>query len=245
LRCSIDSCMAAKDNTKEIERIALSNGIDLVGVADLKNISGLRTYPRDLLKGYRYGISIAVSLDKYDAYDMEVEGEISYRILRAACALIANHIRKGGYKAMIPDLDDPVRWKGQLYFKSPLSMKAVANAAGLGWIGKSAVFVSYDYGPRVNLGTVVTDMPLTVGKPSKNQCGTCSACAKACPAGALTATTFEAYPKDLGKVLKKEKCNEWLERPENKVHGICWECILSCPKGKKTRSKATLNHRRV
>lgn len=237
--------MAAKDNTKEIEKIALSNGIDLVGVADLKNIGGLRTYPRDLLKGYRYGISIAVSLDKYDAYGMEVEAEISYRFLRAACALIANHIRRKGYKAMVPDLDDPVRWKGPLYFKSPLSMKAVANAAGLGWIGKSAVFVSYEFGPRINLGAVVTDMPLVAAKPSKNQCGNCSACAKACPVGALTATTFDVYPKDLKKVLQRERCNEWLESPDRKVHGICWECILSCPKGKKTRSKAALDHRRV
>lgn len=237
--------MTAKDNTKEIERIALSNGIDLVGVADLKNISGLRTYPKDLLKGYRYGISIAVSLDRYDAYDMEVEGQISYRFLRAACELIANSIRKKGYKAMVPDLDDPVRWKGPLYFKSPLSMKAVANAAGLGWIGKSAVFVSYDYGPRVNLGAIITDMPLVAAKPSKNQCGSCSACAKACPVGALTATAFEVYPKDLKKVLQKEKCNEWLERPENRVHGYCWECVLSCPKGKQSRRKRTRSQESV
>ena len=231
--------MTAKDNTKEIERIALSNGIDIVGVADLRNISGLRTYPRELLKGYRYGISIAVGLDKYDAYDMEVEAEISYRMLRATCALLANYIRKRGYKALVPDLDDPVRWKGPLYFKSPLSMKAIANAADLGWIGKSAVFVSYEYGPRINLGAVVTDMPLVAAKPSKNQCGTCSACAKACPVGALTATTFEVYPNDLKKVLQRERCNKWLESPERKVHGICWECVLSCPKGKKNQSKST------
>lgn len=225
--------MTKADNTREIERIALANGIDLVGVADLKSIEELRTYPRDLLKGYRYGISVAVSLDKYDAYDMELEGQISYRFLRATCALIANHIRKKGYRAMIPDLDDPVRWKGPLYFKSPLSMKAVANAAGLGWIGKSAVFVSYDYGPRVNLGTVITDMPLVAGKPSKNLCGNCSACAKACPVGALTATTFDVYPKDLSRVLQKEKCNEWLERTKNPVPSYCWECVLACPKGKR------------
>jgi len=222
-------------NTEEILSLALSSGVDIAGIADLKNLRGIRTYPKDLLKGYRYGISIAVGLDKYDAYDMEVEGEISYRILRATCAIIANNIRKRGYRAIVPDLDDPVRWKGALYFKSPLSMKAVANAAGLGWIGKSAVFVSYDYGPRVNLGAVITDMPLVAGKPSKNQCGNCSACAKACPVGALTATTFDVYPKDLRKVLQKEKCNEWIERPENKVHGICWECVLACPKRGRNR----------
>lgn len=227
--------MGSRKDTEELRKLALSNGIDLFGVADLRNIAGIRTYPKDLLKGYRYGISIGVSLDKYDAYDMEVEGEVAYRILRAVCALIAHRIEKKGFKAKIPDLDDPVRWKGPLYFKSPLSMKAVANAAGLGWIGKSAVFVSYDFGPRVNLAAVITDMPLATGKPSKNQCGKCSACAKACPVGALTATEFEVYPRSLDKVLQKEKCNDWLESPDHRVkdRGYCWECVLACPKGRR------------
>jgi epoxyqueuosine reductase QueG len=227
--------MGKKENTEEILRLAISSGVDAAGIADLKDIRGIRTYPKDLLSGYKYGISLVVGLDKYDAYDMEVEGDISYRILRATCAIIANRIRKRGYRAMVPDLDDPVRWKGPLYFKSPLSMKAVANASGLGWIGKSAVLVSYDYGPRVNLGTVVTDMPMTAGRPSRNQCGRCSACAKACPVGALTATTFDVYPKDLRKVLEKERCNDWLERPSNRVPSNCWECVLACPKGKKPK----------
>lgn len=225
--------MGKEENTRALRKVASSNCIDLFGVADLRKIEGIRTYPKDLLKGYRYGISLGVSLDKYDAYDMEVEGEVAYRFLRGACALMAHRIEKKGYKAKIPDLDDPVRWTGPLYFKSPLSMKAVANAAGLGWIGKSAVFVSYEYGPRVNLAAVLTDMPLTAGEPSKNQCGPCSACAKACPVGALTATTFDVYPARLEKVLRKERCNEWLERPENKVKSYCWECILACPKGKR------------
>jgi len=225
--------MGREENTRDLRRIVLSNGIDLFGVADLKDIRGIRTYPRDLLASYRYGISIGVSLDKYDAYKMEVEGEIAYPFLRATCALLKHRIEKKGYKAEVPDLDDPVKWKGPLYFKSPLSMKAVANAAGLGWIGKSAVFVSYDYGPRVNIAAVITDMPLVAGKPSKNRCGSCSACAKACPIEALTATDFEVYPEKLERVLQKEKCNDWIERPENKVHGICWECVLACPKGRR------------
>ena len=225
--------MGREENARSLRRIARANGIDLFGVADLRSIEGIRTYPKWLLGGFRYGISLGVALDKYDAYEMDVEGEISYRILRAACAILANYIEKKGFKALVPDLDDPVRWKGPLYFKSPLSMKAVANAAGLGWIGKSAVFVSERYGPRVNLGAVLTDMPLPAGRISKNKCGSCSACAKACPVGALTATSFDVYPVRLDKVLQKEKCNDWLEKPENKEHGYCWECVLACPRGKK------------
>lgn len=230
--------MTREENTREVERIGLANGIDAIGIADLKSLGGLRTYPKQLLKGYRYGVSLVVGMDKFDAYDMEVEGEISFPILRAASELIAHHIRKKGYKAKVIDPDDPVEQRGPLYYKGPLSLKAVANAAGLGWIGKSALFVSHEFGPRVNLGAVITDMPMIAGKPCRNRCGRCVSCAKACPLGLLTATDFDVHPKDLDDILRKEQCNEWLERPEVKGKGICWECVLECPKGKRPKRSA-------
>lgn len=49
--------------------------------------------------------------------------------------------------------------------------KTAAVPAGLGWIGKSALFVSPVYGPRVRLGTVLANMPqlyrrLPAGSPA-------------------------------------------------------------------------------
>ncbi len=44
--------------------------------------------------------------------------------------------------------------------------KTAATRAGLGWIGKTALFVSSDFGPRVRLATVFTDLVLEAGTPS-------------------------------------------------------------------------------
>ena len=41
--------------------------------------------------------------------------------------------------------------------------KTAANMAGLGFIGKSVLFISNEFGPRVRLATVLTDAPLNVG----------------------------------------------------------------------------------
>ena len=41
-----------------------------------------------------------------------------------------------------------------------ISHKAVARTEGIGWQGKSLLIVSPQYGPRIRLATVLTDMPL-------------------------------------------------------------------------------------
>lgn len=162
--------MAKTSNNKSIERVALANGIDLIGVADLSHIDGIRTYPRGLLKGYRYGISLVVALDKYDdPYSFDIEEQIAFPLIRKVSTLITDFILERGFRAIALDPNDGLKDSGPLYYRSKLSMKAVARAAGLGWIGKSAVFVSKKFGPRVCLGVVLTDMPLNPGKPSKNE----------------------------------------------------------------------------
>lgn len=225
--------MTGTDYRKSLEKIALSNGIDLVGVADLSNISEIRTYPRDLLKPYRYGVSLVIALDRFrEAYSFDIEEQVAFPLIRGVSCMIAKFIQDHGNTATALDPNDGLRKSGPLYYKSKLSMKAVARAAGLGWIGKSAVFVSEKFGPRVCLGVVLTDMPLKAGTPMENKCGRCERCAIACPVGALTATKFEVYPSDLHAVLQREKCNDWMEN-RSPTRGFCWECILACPQGKK------------
>ena len=62
--------------------------------------------------------------------------------------------------------------------------KTAATAAGLGWIGKTALFVSPEFGPAVRLATVFTDLDLPAGEPvTEGRCGDCTDCVDACPAG--------------------------------------------------------------
>ncbi len=45
-----------RKNRQEIELIAKKNGGDLLSVADLSRLGGIWTYPRNLVKRYKYGI---------------------------------------------------------------------------------------------------------------------------------------------------------------------------------------------
>jgi epoxyqueuosine reductase len=66
----------------------------------------------------------------------------------------------------------------------PFPHKTAATSAGLGWIGKTALFVSPEFGPAVRLATVFTDLTLPAGEPVReSRCGACRECVDACPAG--------------------------------------------------------------
>ncbi len=69
---------------------------------------------------------------------------------------------------------------------SPLMERAYAERAGLGFIGKSGMLITREFGSSVFLATLLTTMELTADTPtSERACGTCRACTSACPTGAI------------------------------------------------------------
>jgi epoxyqueuosine reductase len=65
--------------------------------------------------------------------------------------------------------------------------RAAAARAGLGWLGKNTNLLVPGTGSYVLLSEIVTSAPLDVDEPSKKSCGSCDACLRACPTGALVA----------------------------------------------------------
>jgi epoxyqueuosine reductase len=90
--------------------------------------------------------------------------------------------------------------------------KTAATTAGLGWVGKTALFVSPEFGPAVRLTTVFTDLGLPLGEPIvESSCGSCRACVDACPAGCGRDVSWHAgMPREA--LFDADSCRRQLAR---------------------------------
>lgn len=112
-----------------------------------------------------------------------------------------------------------------------VSHKAAARLAGLGSIGKSALFISKKYGPRVRLGTILTDMPLPTAEAAENVdvCGACNLCVRACPALALTGRVWqEGMPRS--EIIDAEACSSYMKAHFQHIGrgAVCGICMRVC-----------------
>jgi len=116
---------------------------------------------------------------------------------------------------------------------APLMEKPLAEAAGIGWIGKHTNLVSPNFGSWLFLGVILIDVNILDYTNSSNdsKCGTCSKCLDICPTNAflspykldarkcisyLTIENNGNIPREFRKVIK------------NRIYG-CDDCLAVCP----------------
>ena len=217
---------------KQIENLALLEGACLCGECDL----GYAPIPE--LPDLHYAFSIVVKLS--DAVLSTIENAPSFAYFqhyRTANTLldqiafkVSTMLEKHGYKAL------PVAASQSLGKHNPycgiLPHKTAAVKSGLGFVGKSGLFLTEEYGSKVRLATVLTDMPVqTTREVIENGCGECTACMRACPAGAI----FGELPKTNGeRNYDPEKCSRYMKEHFQDVGrgSVCGVCIKVCPKNK-------------
>ncbi|MBN1474468.1 MAG: epoxyqueuosine reductase [Syntrophaceae bacterium] len=214
----------------------------LIGYADLQGLLP------DKYLDFDYGIVLARRLDYDIISSIENGPNIEYynhyksvnKELAEVAHFVCEYLRQCDAQAMVikptiqdEDLDNNFTKTLRLDF----SHKMAATRAGLGWIGKTALFISKEYGPRVRLVTVLTDYPLPVcTRPiEESQCGTCDLCVRICPAQAANGITWNINIDrndffDPFACLKKAR--ELSLKNFGKEAGICGKCIVVCPIGK-------------
>jgi epoxyqueuosine reductase len=108
--------------------------------------------------------------------------------------------------------------------------KTAATQAGLGWIGKTALLVSPELGPKLRLATVFTDLDLPAGVPvTTGRCGSCLRCVEACPVQAGRDIQWQAgMARD--ELFDARACERRLDENEE-FGGVCGICVAVCPFG--------------
>ena len=136
---------------------------------------------------------------------------------------IAQYILNMGYAA-VPTMNDTA-------LAIPLAIKA-----GLGEYGRHGLLITREFGPRVRLGKIFTDMPLAHDRPLRfgvrETCDVCRACSDACPpkAIAMDAPTDRIYNISNIRGVRKwttdaEKCFRFWSNQNTD----CSICVRVCP----------------
>ena len=115
---------------------------------------------------------------------------------------------------------------------APVLEKALAEKAGLGWIGKHSNLINQKAGSWFFLGEIYTDLPLPLSDyHTENHCGTCSACIDICPTRAIVAP----YRVDARRCISYLTIElhgsipvEFRKDMGNRIYG-CDDCQLCCP----------------
>jgi len=227
---------SAEQATADIRKVAAFAGADLVGVCayddrwmydgiyDTKGKSKPLDIPDDLTSVIVTG----------EAMDKELTATVPSALAGSATGMgytndcvtlltMAQYIRNLGYRAYATMNDSALA--------VPLAVQA-----GLGEGGRHSLLITPEFGARLRLGKIFTDMPLVHDKPMsfgvQEFCMICNRCAKGCPPKAIS---FDA-PSDkifnrsnLKGVVKwstdAEKCFKfWVNQNTD-----CSICIRVCP----------------
>ena len=202
----------ALESLNEKIRLELSSGgADLVGFADISAL------PLEMRGSMTRAVSIAARLDPSVVSEL-ADGPTQrywreYDRLNALLALLCNGaakvLRRIG--AAAEAIEATTAQFDERTLSERLPHKAVATRAGLGWIGKSALLITPEYGPAVRLGTVLTDADFQTGEPvDGSNCRKCRECVDACPAEAISMVNGVAQ-------IDQDECTE------------CCSCVDECP----------------
>lgn len=225
--------------TRHIKMVATFFGASLVGICELDRRwlysaaylitpEGGKVAENELPEGCKYAVAIAVEMSyegiRYSpAHPASVATGLGYSKMAFIAGLTAQYIRGLGFQA-IPCGNDTA------------CSIPIAIDAGLGELGRNGLLITPQYGPRVRLAKIFTDLPLVPNSPIEfgvwDFCMICGKCAQKCPSQSLMhgEPSAEAH-----NISNREGVHAWHINAETclpfwAANGTdCSNCIRACP----------------
>ncbi len=155
----------------ELKGIALLQGISAFGAGRTDDLRiHFDALSPDYTEGLLYGISIAVRVSDSVLSGVVVGPTRHYLhhykmlnlLLDQTALKLTLAIQERGYNALPIPASQIIDWEKQT---AHLSHKMIALRAGIGWIGRNNLLVHPEFGSKIRLATVLTDMPLKTNNP--------------------------------------------------------------------------------
>ncbi|MCB2358782.1 epoxyqueuosine reductase [Clostridium estertheticum] len=195
-------------------------GVNFIKTVDISmlSVNENRGYSAAILIGIVLSEGYIFRLSKRNIADHSEFGEKEHLVNEIA-EWTAGFIIAKGYKAFAQSeknlihgfYDEPTK-------TTPLPHKKIAILAGLGWIGKSNLLVTKDYGSALCMCTILTNAPLPIENRSiiMPKCGECTVCKDICPTGAIHGSTWKpGMNRDF--IVNVYHC------------AGCLKCLVNCP----------------
>jgi reductive dehalogenase len=231
-----------------VKDTALFLGASLVGITELNRDWVYKT-------GWdRYGhqeIDLDGMMPPTIKYAIIMAIETNYHFVKHAPTAKASAAAGLGYSKMAMLASSMAKFVACLGYKAIASGNDTALSiplavdAGLGQLGRLGTIITPEFGPRVRLCKVLTDLPMVPTKPIDfgvtEFCDICEKCAEFCPSQAIMygkrtpkARTFSTNPGLLKWPLNGEKCLQyWYKNGAKTAQGMyhvdCYQCINVCP----------------
>jgi epoxyqueuosine reductase QueG len=229
----------------EIKKILKPFHIDYLGFVDITDYEvELVKFGGDIVRGYKYGISIGIKLpdpivdgliDRFDKNVSSLYFTHSYHYINDRLNLTTSVLSSFLNSKSFDTLPIPASERTDIDNAIPtVSHKMIAHLAGLGWIGKSCLLVTPDNGPRVRFSSLLTNAPLKSKKLiMENRCGDCMMCTNICPAKAIKGKAY-IYGEDREVRFDFKKCQDYFDelKKDDSRKPICGMCLYACPYGR-------------
>jgi len=209
------------DARTTVQHFLTSHNVELVGFGNVPEHTAIleiaEPLPRAIVFGYILSRSVLATITDQPTLLYKHHYKTVNWLLDQTAYHLARFIEQQGNRAIAIPASQLVDWH---MHKGHISHRHLAQAAGLGHIGRSGLLIHPLYGARVRYTSILTDMEFEPGVPISTTCGPCMKCIHACPAHAITEDGVDIH-----------RCYEQLTRFAA-IRGIgqhiCGVCVKVC-----------------
>jgi epoxyqueuosine reductase len=215
--------------TSVIKKMVLEYGACAVGTTNISvlGLSLTKQYPFAICFTLRHDNKVVDQLPNDELWDKMAVS------LTEKTRLIYEHVQEliDSWEYHYSRVPSTTRIDGLPEPGEEIPQKTLATLSGLGWIGKSSLLITPSEGPRVRIGTLLTDLPLVVDIPvTQSNCKQCKACVEICPVGAINGEIWsQGTPRKA--LIDIQRCYDHLWSVKNTLgrRQLCGLYLKVCP----------------